>query len=81
MCFATVHHLSLIGHAQVISFIILDATKPFFVSWAHANKVPVSELCLVVCNGFFLTKTMINCDSSATNIDEQCDDNKNTDDD
>ncbi|CAK9033068.1 unnamed protein product [Durusdinium trenchii] len=24
----------------VISFIILDATKPFFVSWAHANKAP-----------------------------------------
>jgi len=24
----------------VLSFIVLDATKPFFVSWAHANKAP-----------------------------------------
>lgn len=32
MCFA----------AKVLSFIVLDATKPFFVSWAHANKAVVS---------------------------------------
>lgn len=24
--------------AEVLSFIALDATKPFFVTWAHANK-------------------------------------------
>ena len=33
MCFA----------AKVLSFIVLDATKPFFVSWAHANKAVVSR--------------------------------------
>ena len=24
--------------SEVLSFIALDATKPFFVTWAHANK-------------------------------------------